>query len=102
MSEDDLEFDYEEIVGRMMEEVNVRNTRELSSKIGFHANYGYQIKREGISRGYLEKFIQTFPDADLNYIYKGTKSKTTRSSSRHEAVLKMIRTLIDDTLKNSH
>lgn len=87
MSDENL-LDYKGIVERMAEEAGVKSLRKLDSAIGTPESYVYAMIERGISKGYWEKFITEFPNADFTYIITGKRSQSPRNT--REAVVALI------------
>lgn len=81
-------MDYRSIVERMAEEAEVKSLRRLDGAIGMPESYVYAMIERGISKGYWEKYIKKFPDADYNYIITGKRSQA--PSDPRQAVVSLI------------
>lgn len=93
MSDENL-LDYKKIVERMAEEAGVKSLRKLDSAIGTPESYVYAQIERGISKGYWEKFITTYPNADFTYIITGKRSHAPRNT--REAVISLISEISGD------
>lgn len=94
LKEVDLELDHAKIIDRMIEEAGVDNARRMCEAMDTGVSYAYQLKKRGLTGGFIEKYITTYPKADLNYIFTGDRSRPGQDPA--DAVRTLINYLLDD------